>query len=227
MSTPANLTLDSRTSKRTSLRKEDFPKVRFWFRREWLDSSEKKNQVGDGTRGRAQVARGLNVKMRYVEDEDGEPVDGNRAAAIRAIVRSFWITLKGPLPSTWGLASAEIKEAYFEHMSTCHELNLCDQNWKAGQIATDYYPSWHNSKDSKEQGEATTGLKRARSDTSVSHHFLVSKSPLTLFLSVAMLGIQNKILRAWILLLRFWPILQASTRLNLLWQAQFYSLWRG
>ncbi len=99
-----------------------------------------------GQQGRARAAEGINVKMRYVVDRDGVPVDGHRAAVIRSVARAFWNELsnKGLAPSKWkGGSSLQITEAYRLQMENlCEELRLCENGWKAEQIAIDNYSSW-------------------------------------------------------------------------------------
>ena len=57
---------------------------------------------------------------------------------------------KGTPPATWGAADIETRKLYSQEMSTRFpELKLCDLDWKAEQIATDNYPSWHYTWDSK------------------------------------------------------------------------------
>jgi hypothetical protein len=134
-----------------ALQPSDYPLVRFWFKRDWLNSKEKKLQVGDGSqslRGKTRISQGLNVNMRYVEDESGITVEGNLAAAMRALARSNWVkfalTNPNAEPSSWGLARADFRREYLRQMSAMFvELRLCDADWKADQIATDNYPSWH------------------------------------------------------------------------------------
>jgi hypothetical protein len=64
-------------------RREDYPDVRFWTRRDWIDRSALENDTmildSSSRRGKTRASRGINVTMRYVEDENGTVVDGHKA----------------------------------------------------------------------------------------------------------------------------------------------------
>ena len=62
-----------------------------------------------GERGKGHASQGVNVAMRYVEDENGEPVDGYPAQHIRTWARGIWIQIaeKGILRAKWGDMSVE------------------------------------------------------------------------------------------------------------------------
>jgi hypothetical protein len=160
----------------TPLQQSDYPHVNFWFKRDWLNSGKRNLPVGDGTlslRGKARVGQALNVMMRYVENENGKVVDGSRAAAMRAIARSIWVDFaqKHSEPLTWGQADANLKGTYFHKMNSLFsELRLCDAHWKADQIATDNYPSWHANWQAKgpepqDADEGPVDAKRPRQDS--------------------------------------------------------------
>lgn len=84
--------------------------------------------------------------MRYVQDKDGNPVDGDRAGFIRGIANGIWRALadRGVAPRTWKRGPLHIQESYNREMATRFpELRLCSQDWKAEQIAIDNYPAFH------------------------------------------------------------------------------------
>jgi hypothetical protein len=86
------------------------------------------------------------VKMLYVEDENGVPVDGHRATEIRRITRSIWVHLAsvGKAPKSWMKADILTAEHYRREMKRHFpELQLCELDWKSDQIAIENYPSWH------------------------------------------------------------------------------------
>jgi hypothetical protein len=91
--------------------------------------------------------------MRYIVDRDGKPIDGHQAGNIRAIARSIWAELsaRGIAPKTWiSDTTLAVTEHYRHEMQTrCEELRLCENGWKADQIAIDYYSSWRKGKNSK------------------------------------------------------------------------------
>lgn len=131
------------------MRREDYPNVRFWTKRDWLDRSEQEsdNMILDnsGRRGKARASQGINVTMRYVEDENGKLVNGHRATEMRRHARLIWVHMakSGGPPLSWGKADVKLSQTYCREMrQRFPELALCDLDWKADQIATDNYPSW-------------------------------------------------------------------------------------
>lgn len=136
----------------TPLNWQDYPHVKYWFKRNWSQHQSEHADNSDAQRGRGRAAKGINVSMRYVEYENGEMISGDRATEIRRFARSIWVLLakKGIPPATWGAADIETRKLYSQEMCTRFpELKLCDLDWKSEQIATDNYPSWHNTWDSK------------------------------------------------------------------------------
>ena len=130
------------------LRREDYPDVRFWTRRDWMDRSEQDNDIMDnsGRRGKARASQGINVAMRYVENESGSIVNGYRATEMRRHARLIWVHManNGGVPLSWGKADVKLSQTYCREMrQRFPELALCDLDWKADQIATDNYPSWY------------------------------------------------------------------------------------
>lgn len=157
----------------TTLRREDYPNVRFWTRHEWNSAAQddilqvdlpedseafpeleeegtdsKEPVPAPACRGKHRASQGINVTMKYIEYEDGSVVDGFRAAEIRRYARSIWVqmALEEKLPRTWSDADAKSLTAYNESMiQRFPELGLCAADWKANMVATDNYPSWrHN-----------------------------------------------------------------------------------
>jgi hypothetical protein len=136
----------------------------FWTKTHWLASEGASKAISTSDdqdvrdsqskkQGRSRAAEGINVKMRYVVDRNGIPVDGYRAAAIRAVGRSFWTELsnKGIAPKRWKSdASLEILQNYRSQMERLsEELRLCENGWKSEQIAIDNYSSWRNARQEK------------------------------------------------------------------------------
>ena len=125
--------------------------MKFWHRAEWTThkNTTKAFTPKDGTkpaRGRGQAAQGKNIMSGFIEDENGNAVDGHCVTAIRAHARAIWVSLGklNLLPATWGKADSKAQQEYRQEMrAKFPELSLCDNNWKADQIATDTYPSWY------------------------------------------------------------------------------------
>jgi hypothetical protein len=150
---PTTNTLTAGTSV-TVLQAADYPKVRFWTKQSWTNHVKNtKNtfdfrQKGQPERGKSRAAQGENVTMQYIEDQDGNAVDGHRAAKIREVARSIWAQLAsaGKAPKSWKQADITAAEHYRRELRrNFPELGFCELDWKADQIAIEHYPSWrHN-----------------------------------------------------------------------------------
>jgi hypothetical protein len=124
-------------------KREDYPKIRFWLKHEWTKSLAECGTDVDAPHGKK---KGENVAMRFVETADGNMINGHRAESIRRHARSIWVYIAkgGTPPATWGSADLKTKELYCREMcNVFEELSLCNLDWKAEQIATDNYSSWH------------------------------------------------------------------------------------
>lgn len=154
-------------------KREDYPDVRFWTRRDWLDRSMKEDDamVLDNTcrRGKSRASQGVNVAMRYVETDEGVVVDGHRCSEMRRLARSIWVHManNGGLPTSWRKADVKLSQSYCREMCRKFpELRLCDLDWKADQIATDNYPSWY--KNWMESIQKAGGMKQEQEDQTLS-----------------------------------------------------------
>jgi hypothetical protein len=128
-----------------ALKQADFPAVKYWYRYQWSDKEDDSTELGERARGKSRSAKGMNVKERFIEDENGQTIDGHRARDIRAHARSIWIALAScnRSPPTWGKADLETIRSYRHEMTAKFpELRLCDNDWKADLVATINYPSW-------------------------------------------------------------------------------------
>jgi hypothetical protein len=141
---------------------EDFPLVKYWSRHEW-SASEDLQVASIGAPGKARAAQGENVTMKFVEDENGNIIDGYRASSIRKFARSLWAGLSnaGKAPKSWGKVDAQTSSQFQIEMGRkFSELRLCEGNWKVDLIATMNYPSWYSNqaKEKEENGKcASTG----------------------------------------------------------------------
>ncbi|KAF8236451.1 hypothetical protein L208DRAFT_1251726 [Tricholoma matsutake] len=117
---------------------EDFPLVKYWFRYEWSASDDL--QV-------ASIAQGENISLKFIEDENGNTIDGYRATAIHKLAHLLWVGLSnaGKAPKSWGKVDAETSSQF--QIKMCQnfpELRLCEGNWKVDLIVTLNYPSWYS-----------------------------------------------------------------------------------
>jgi hypothetical protein len=127
------------------LKQSDYPKVKFWNRYNW--TAFQANKVDESkmvVRGRSRASKGINVMMLYVESEDGMPVDGDTANHIRDMAKSYWDGLGDNAPMSWGKAGLQVKSDYCRQMVKWFpNLRLCSRDWKASNIATDFYTGWY------------------------------------------------------------------------------------
>ena len=135
----------------------DYPLVKFWEKKSWKNFSSTRKDASEvetkaGARGGTRSSRGENVMMLYVEDASGTPIDGNIASGMRDLARSIWRSLyeRGIAPETWGQATKEVREEYFQDMESNYPvLRLCDNHWKANSLATTIYSQWYKTYDKR------------------------------------------------------------------------------
>ena len=119
-------------------------------------------------RGQGRSRAGINVSMCYIQNKDGQVIDGHRAREIRIHARAVFVgfAMKGTQFASWGDADAASRKTFYREMSTrFEELQYCDLDWKAEQIAIDTYPGWKVTwlkKQKKAVVEQQNRTKRAR-----------------------------------------------------------------
>ncbi|EJF57122.1 hypothetical protein DICSQDRAFT_129696 [Dichomitus squalens LYAD-421 SS1] len=125
--------------------------AKYWTKRKFDDYRRADDvTVLGATKGRKGPTRlrisNENVTMQFVIDAHGNPIDGDRASAIRSEMRA-WLRGRDDLPETWKAgASVEMKTALYKHMYECFpELQLNDFDWKVEQIAIDVYSQFAGS----------------------------------------------------------------------------------
>jgi hypothetical protein len=181
------------------LKREDYPSVKFWFRQDWLarvKEAGNSTDLGEGAvRGKSLMSKGVNKNAKYIEDTDGNPVDGYRLRDIRAHAWEIWANFQtvGRSPPSWGRADAEVARHYRREMRLkFSEFALCENDWKADQLATDNYPSWYSNhvkaNDIKEEttdSAMLSGSKRSLStEPSKLDQFKKAKKVTFLFLDI-------------------------------------------
>jgi hypothetical protein len=154
-SAPVGTSQDNQTwPKEADFTKEELRSI-FWSKSSWnsrTNHSKGATSLNNqkGKRGKSRASEGINVKMLYVVDREGIPVDGHRAVAIRAVARSIWgqLSANGLAPQKWMADSnLQVIDHYRREMQNrCEELRLCEGGWKTDQIAIDYYSSWRKAK---------------------------------------------------------------------------------
>ncbi|OJT04873.1 hypothetical protein TRAPUB_4368 [Trametes pubescens] len=133
----------------TVYHQKDFPKIRWWYKNDWMKHSKQTvhNFTKSCARGGTRAADGVNVRYQFIEEPaDGTVVSGYRASEIRARFGEFAIYLYvlKRAPDTWarGLTAQDRVDYDAWMRKTCPELQYCNNNWKAKHIAVTEYPQW-------------------------------------------------------------------------------------
>ena len=153
-----------------NLSRSDYPEVKYWTRQEWKIAENRRKDLsevptGGGSRGGARSAMGENVMMLYIEEVDGQPVDGTIAAQIREFARSIWrgFYKQKMAPDTWGEVDDKVQDYFVCEMEERWTvLRYCDNHWKANAIATSLYSQWYHTYDRKKKGLNEPAAKRPR-----------------------------------------------------------------
>lgn len=94
-------------------------------------------------RGQGRSRAGINVTMRYIQHKDCQIIDGHRAREIRIHARAVFVgfALEGKLFSSWGHTDVVSRMDFYNQMATrFEEIQYCDLDWKAEQVAIDMFP---------------------------------------------------------------------------------------
>lgn len=128
------------------------PNIKYWTRQEWTAANT--DRVADldegviaGARGRTRAAKGINVNMKYIEDREGQPINGHLATDIRRHARAIFVgfALEGRVFASWTEADHNSLKIYYREMAErFEELRLCANDWKAEMIALDTYRTWRD-----------------------------------------------------------------------------------
>lgn len=152
------------------LRQEDYPNIKYWYKHQWNSSkSEVVSSSEPGERGRSRAAQGKNVTMGFVEDIDGQAIDGHRASNIRKATRQIWeeLAASGLAPKTWSKIGINALTRFRHQMyEQFPELTYCDNHWKLDRLATDTYSQWDGNKlsSSSESLPSPKNMKRGSAE---------------------------------------------------------------
>jgi hypothetical protein len=153
------ITTSTSTSKPPSLKKDNYPAIKFWRQREYtqhINSKKKSRGVVDPKnaphqRGGARLAASNeNVATDYIELEDGQVVEGDKAANIRKRVRDIFKEMmssaKMVLPKTWSEAGITERNFFLQELYKDYPyIAFCDDDWKAIFLASRTLSAFHNS----------------------------------------------------------------------------------
>lgn len=122
---------------------------------------EQPSGASKGKRGKGRASQGENVKMRYLQHENGDIIDGWRASDIRRYARSIFVgfALEGKVFQSWveGVDAASRTSFYREMVARFPEVGLCELDWKSEQIASEIYSQWRSNWMNKQEGEKPKG----------------------------------------------------------------------
>ena len=155
------------------LDQKDYLLIKFWCKSDYTKAKREGEGISDLTewqpqRGGARAAKGENVAMWFVEFADGTIIYGFRAMAICDKSRSIFhqVVWKGMAPETWMKVNNKTGMVYRSEMAFAFpELQFCELDWKAQQIAIDNYPNFNH----KAASLAIT-IKSKSSNPSLTHN---------------------------------------------------------
>ena len=125
------------------LAREDFPNVKYWD----TDGYASRRKHGKGDSHEEVQAKGkASVLSSFMEDENGDPIPESTKSAARKEAKGFFQLLlnMGRAPVKWGSASIDINNKLIYRLESGFPfIRLCDNHWKAAQIATNSYSQWY------------------------------------------------------------------------------------
>jgi hypothetical protein len=156
------------------LNPKDYQLIDYWYKHQWLSSSgdritniagkvENENEVEDlevdaegkglqsmspapGAQcGQGCSCAGINISICYIQDKDGQVIDGHHAWEICIHAHAIFIgfAMQGKQFLSWEDTDAISCRTFYKEMAICFkELQYCDLDWKAEQIAIDTFPGW-------------------------------------------------------------------------------------
>ena len=74
---------------------EQYPNVKYWFKEDWKCTDSDENDVVimnemEGTKGPGRVAQGINVTVRFVEDANGNMLNGWHVSDMRSLSQQIF-----------------------------------------------------------------------------------------------------------------------------------------
>lgn len=153
------VTTTTHTNATVNPSQQNFPDIRFWFKRDYtkFTAAKKSNDgitgLNQGTKPRGRVrlsAENENVMNDFIELEDGTVVDGTTAESIRAHFRDVFAEQKATveriqeaMPESWGQASVTFKKFLIKEVyEQFPYMRWCDNDWKVHFLATRVYSNW-------------------------------------------------------------------------------------
>ncbi len=136
-------------AKRLPYKKEDYPNIAYWTRKNYDDA---RNQIALVV---VHDAGAETTKLPFIEHEDGTPLTEQEAVTMRATARGIFAHFlhEGTAPAKWGQVSVVGQDFFFNAIAERHpHAAMCEDMWKIQLLATTCYPSWHrNNRDKIER----------------------------------------------------------------------------
>ncbi|KAF8836905.1 hypothetical protein BDN67DRAFT_1014297 [Paxillus ammoniavirescens] len=103
-------------------KEEDYPMLKMsWTKTEWQKQKSKSKGVAEPSsglrkQGSSRMAKGKNVAMQYVQDENGTSVSAERAKAMHETAAGYYEELQthNIASDTWGSGGLVIKETFYQ-----------------------------------------------------------------------------------------------------------------
>ena len=122
---------------------------------------EQPNGIPKSKRGKGRASQGENVKMRYIQHENGNLIDGWRGMEIRRYARLIFVgfAMEGKLFHSWveGADATSRTSYYHDMVARFPEVGLCKLDWKSEQIASEIYSQWCTHWINKQEVEKSKG----------------------------------------------------------------------
>ena len=151
-----------------------YPKVKYWFKEDWTNTDSDETDATimnemEGTRGPGRVSQGINVTARFVEDPEGNILNGWRVTDMRNLAQQIFHQLLrcNAAPVQWRRVSRDSLLYYLSEMySSFPELRLCDSHWKANRLASRQYSGWYRNNVSKKVVKLEVTADKPKSQSS-------------------------------------------------------------
>ncbi|KAI0349174.1 hypothetical protein OH77DRAFT_1525874 [Trametes cingulata] len=147
--------------------------IQYWQQHSWKakkNAKKGKTTIGQvhGKRGKSRIAKGENVKHPYLEQVNGEPVDGHYLMRIGSFTRHFINSLKqsGRLAPSWKEVDMPARELWFAAARKKFPIfQLCEFNWKADSwMSHQYYEATRSKRKAKPEVQERASLDDARTN---------------------------------------------------------------
>lgn len=150
-----------------TLRKSDYPNVKYWEKKQknavkisgievcGTDSGDSDQESNDNKKEE--------IGIKFLEDENGIPIDDDKKTRLYAKVRSFWNDNIDPNcpPNNWSSAGSALRDKFRDEIEAKYPfLRCCTGRWKVEALWKKNYHSWKTTflaRESKKKPCLSTG----------------------------------------------------------------------